>query len=519
MKRIIYLAVFLISFSACEQLIEEEVFSSVTPNNFFKSEKDVAIAVNGVYDGLQTGALQRPATDLNAYMAGEFDNNWSPFFMTLVINNAIGDLWKIWSENYLTIGKVNVVLDQLEKIEMDEAVKARYAGEVRFIRAFCYFNLVRTFGHLPLVKTAPTSLDQVILPDTTKAGAFDGEYLKQVDREQIYDFIIEDLQFCEQSLPATFDAKNAGRATSGAAKGMLARVYLSQAGFQYDYNNGGLKQGNASNYALAAQKCQEVISSGTYALLPDYAKIFENSNDNNKECLFSIQFLSYKEGGALGEGSIFAPDYGIKGADITPYAYNWNTVNVKYFNDWVAANSITDKRYATTFMTEYIDKSGKTIKWGTGNFRGPITRKLVSDVAHPISAQKDKDYGDNWIVQRYADVLLMHSEALNESGGAPNENTLMGINMVRVRAGKTALTLPITKELLREEIWNERKWELCFEGFYSYYDCQRTGRYLQEIAKYTNIKRLVVPDEKYYIMPIPYNATQANPSLKQNAGW
>jgi hypothetical protein len=91
--------------------------------------------------------------------------------------------------------------------------------------------------------------------------------------------------------------------------------------------------------------------------------------------------------------------------------------------------------------------------------------------------------------------------------------------MVRERAGKTALTLPITKELLREEIWNERKWELCFEGFYSYYDCQRTGRYLQEIAKYTNIKRLVVPDEKYYIMPIPYNATQANPSLKQNAGW
>ncbi|MDX9883620.1 MAG: RagB/SusD family nutrient uptake outer membrane protein [Prolixibacteraceae bacterium] len=517
MKKIVYALALIVTFAACESLVEEEIFSVVTPDNFFKNEKDVAIAVNGVYDGIQT--FSRSNTDINAYMAGEFDHNWNSVYMELNMNDVSGEIWNVWLDHYRAIGKANVVIDQLAKTEMDESIKNRYAGEVRFLRAFCYFNLVRIFGHVPLVKTSPSNLSQVILPDTTIAGAFDSEYLKQVEREDIYDFIVEELKFCEQSLPASFDKNNAGRVTSGAAKGMLARVYLAQAGFQYDYNNGGLIEGDNSKYALVAEKCNEIINSGTYALLADYAKIFENSNDNNNECLFSIQFVSQKEAGVTGEGSTFAPDYGIKNADITPYAYNWNTVNVKYFNDWVAANGTDDKRYYTTFMTEYVDKSGKTVKWGTGNFRGPITRKLVSDVVHPISSTGAMDYGDNFVVQRYSDVLLMHSEALNEAGSIPNENALMGVNMVRQRAGKSLLTLPITKEQLREEIWNERKWELCFEGFYSYFDCVRTGRYLDEIAKYTNVKRKVVPTVKHNIMPIPFAARQSNPSLKQNAGW
>lgn len=437
----------------------------------------------------------------------------------LTVNNSTNDLWVIWNQNYLTIGRANVVLAQLDKTTMDATIKARCAGEVRFVRAFCYFNLVRIFGHVPLVKNPPTNLNDVVLPDTTKTGAFDGEYLKQVDRGPIYDFIIDELKFCEQSLPTSYAAIDAGHATSGAASGMLARVYLTQAGFQYDYKNGGLIVGDPAKYTLCAQKCQAIINSGTYSLLTDFSQIFLNSNDNNKECLFSIQYLSSKECGVLGEGSDFAPDYGIKNADITPYAFNWSTVNVKYFNDWVAANGITDKRYATTFMTSYVNKAGVTVNWGTGNFRGPETYKLLSDVVLPISAQGANDYGDNWIVQRYADVLLMHSEALNETISTPDANTLMGINMVRQRAGKAVLTLPITQAVLREQIWNERKWELCFEGYYSYFDCQRTGRYLAEIAKYTNVKRLIVPDVKYYIMPIPFNATQANPSLKQNFGW
>ena len=517
MKNILYILTILLAFTSCESLVEEEVFSTVTPDNFFANENDIAVAVNGVYDGIQRSS--RSHTDINAYMAGEFDNNWTPLFMTLNIVNTDAALWSVWTDNYKTIGKANVVLAELEKSAVPAEIKNQYAGEIRFLRAYCYFEMVRWFGRFPLVKTPPANLNDVVLPDTTNADAFNSEYLKQVEREEIYDFIIEDLTFCEQNLPASYDSANLGRATKGAASGMLARVYLAQAGYQYDYNNGGLKPGDASKFAMCAQKCQEIVSSGTYALLPNYADIFLNSNDNNNECLFSIQFLSSAEVGVTGEGSTFAPDYGIRGADITPYAYNWNSVNLKYYNDWVAKNTINDKRYATTFITEYVNSKGVVVKYPSGNFRGPMTGKLVSDIKLPVSAQGATDYGDNFIVQRYADVLLMHSEALNESGATPDANTIMGVNMVRVRAGKPALTLPVSKDVLREEIWNERKWELCFEGFYSYYDCQRTGRYLAEIAKYTNNKRRVVPTEKYYIMPIPYNATQANRSLKQNYGW
>ncbi len=229
--------------------------------------------------------------------------------------------------------------------------------------------------------------------------------------------------------------------------------------------------------------------------------------------------MSSKESGVTGEGAVHAPEFGIKGADITPYSYNQCSVNPVYFNDWVAVNGNTDKRYSTTFQTSYVNKSGVTINWGSGNFRGPLTRKLVSDIEHPIYATAPNDYGDNLVVQRYADVLLMHSEALNESGAALDANTLMGINKIRLRAGKPELTLPITKAALREEIWKERKWELCLEGFYLYFDCQRTGRYLTEVAKYWHNRRLVTPTEKYYIMPIPYQASQTNSSLKQNFGW
>ena len=140
-----------------------------------------------------------------------------------------------------------------------------------------------------------------------------------------------------------------------------------------------------------------------------------------------------------------------------------------------------------------IDDANAGIEIGTGNFRGPISRKILSNIDHPLDPILDpRDFGDDWIIQRYADVLLMHSEALNESGAAPDANTIYGINEVRARAGKDPITLPISKEDLREEIWNERKWELCFEGNYHYFDCIRTGRYLDEINKYINFHRQVV---------------------------
>jgi hypothetical protein len=126
---------------------------------------------------------------------------------------------------------------------------------------------------------------------------------------------------------------------------------------------------------------------------------------------------------------------------------------------------------------------------------------------------------------RYADVLLMHSEAVNERDATPTANTIFGINKIRERAGHSLITLPISKEDLREAIWNERKWELCYEGHY-YYDTQRTGRLIEEIAlnwdeEGGNVRSITLDavTDKFYILPINVNATSSNASMKQNAGW
>ena len=115
-------------------------------------------------------------------------------------------------------------------------------------------------------------------------------------------------------------------------------------------------------------------------------------------------------------------------------------------------------------------------------------------------------------------MLLMHSESLNEVNETPDNNTLLGINLVRKRAGQAEVEVGISKDELRELIWEERKWELCFEGVH-YFDCQRRGRLLDEFAMYPNPQRKAAATQRHYIYPIPFKALEANPNLEQNTGW
>ncbi|MEM9896334.1 MAG: RagB/SusD family nutrient uptake outer membrane protein, partial [Bacteroidota bacterium] len=132
------------------------------------------------------------------------------------------------------------------------------------------------------------------------------------------------------------------------------------------------------------------------------------------------------------------------------------------------------------------------------------------------SATGQFDYGNDWISLRYADVLLMHSEALNESLGTPTAATIEGINAVRARANRDLITLPITQADLRDAIFLERKLELAYEGQY-FYDCQRFGNLVEEIN--SSYERRGTPSNRHYLLPIPFRAREANPSLVQNFGW
>ncbi|MCG8310908.1 MAG: RagB/SusD family nutrient uptake outer membrane protein [Cytophagales bacterium] len=517
MKKIAYIFMITVFLGSCDDLVEEEVFSTITPNNFFQNERDVATAVNGVYDGIQNLNIWYRLFYTTELTGGIMKHNWNPMQQTMVYENDAGDVWNLWWRNYGAIGRANAVLSVMEASDLEESLKNRYAAEVRFIRGYVYFNLVRLFGRIPLVTNPPSSLSDVVVPDSTNTEAFESEFMKQVDRNEIYAFIIDDLEFAEASLPDAHGDNDAGRATSGAASGLLARVYLTMAGMQYDYNSGELKQGDPAMYARAVTKTDELMSAG-YSLMENYADIYEN--DNNKEILFSIQYLESAVAGVTGEGNQIVARTGIRGAkDFTPYSWLQCSVNEVFWQDFIANNSKDDHRYWRTFLEYYVKADGDTVWHGSSNtFRRPHVRKFLTDVGPDTQAQGSTDYGADWIIMRYADVLLMNSEALNESGDTPDANTINGINQVRERAGKDPITLPISKEDLREAIWKERKWELCFEGLH-YFDCQRTGRLLDEFALYPNSGRRAEATQRHYIYPIPFDAMQANPSLKQNAGW
>ena len=533
MKNIFLLLVATSILFSCSGILDEEVFDKVTPENFFQTENDAIVGVVGVYDGLQNYPYWYRQFTMSEALPGSMGHFWNEDFNTLTYTNNSGKLWPLWTQAYKVIGNANLVISILDESTLEEDLKNQLIGEMRFIRGMVYFNTVRMFGHIPLVTSVPESINDAITPPVNEditSPIFESQFLKQVDRNVVYDFIIQDLQFAEDNLPeATFtNGVDNGRAKKGAATGLLAKVYLTQAGLQYNYESGSLDQGDVSKWAMVAQKCDELIGNGTYSLEANFADIFENVNDNNEEVIFSIQYLESSIAGVEGEGSQTVARTGIRGADITPYSWKQAFSNLSFFNHWVDANSTSDNRFNTTYLTSYIDNDGVEINYGGGNFIRPHIWKFVSDVNNPdINSLGSHDYGDNPIILRYADILLMQSEALNEMGGAPNSETIYGINEIRKRAGQPEITLPISKVDLRQAIWNERKWELVYEGHY-FYDCQRTGRLYDEIELNWDdnggtVRKVpldvITNNNKYYILPIHFNAMSANPSLVQNFGW
>lgn len=504
----------------CNSYLNEDVYDILTPNNFFKNENDALVAVNGVYDAIQDNTLWRDLsfTDLLVGSAGHAFNN--PF-KTLQYEDNQTEIFEIWKLLYVAIARSNSTLEAIENSKLSDNVKLKSEGELRFIRAYSYFYLVRLFANVPLVTKAPKSLDDVIILDPETALKTSSEYYVQRNRNDIYDFIVDDLKFAEENLPASYPSTLSGKATAGAAAGMLAKVYLQRAGKQYDTKTGNLVDGDANYYTLAANQCAKVETMG-YSLEPKFSDIFSTDHEiDNTEVLFAIKYINSATAGATGEGNRIVADYGIVRSGPTPYAYNQSNVNQTFYNQWLANNEADDPRTDATFLTYYLDDKGDTVRYGSSSaFKFIKVKKLLSDLKEGVggttTATSATDYGNDWIVLRYADVLLMHSEALNESKSVPDAETIMGINKVRARANKTLITLPISKQDLRNAIFNERKWELAYEGQY-YYDCQRAGRLLEEIA--LSPKRSVTPTMRYYIYPIPYNARQANPSLVQNFGW
>jgi len=441
MKRIIILAFTLMLFSSCEEdFLELTPISSPNVADFFQNESDIQNAVNAAYATLQSGDLYggRDLQDLTEYRADNtFDNDPSAssgirfnidVFLAGSANEIIED---VWQRLYQTIYRCNIVLDNIDDVEMDNTLREQYKGEVRFIRALSYFHAVQLWGDVPLVLTA----------DNTEESR---AHVRNASTE-VYAAIEADLQFAAANLPASYPVSETGRVTSGAANGLLGKVFLTE-----------------QKYSEAVSTLRAVVNSGQYELMPTVADVFDPSNEYNAEILFAVVFTAenpQEDHGLFygsGIGDMIQPGF----REIYPEG---------------------DQRRD---LLELVNPEGTAT----------VVPAKYFEALSPAGT-----VGTDFPVLRYADILLMLAEALNEQGFQAGGEALDLLNQVRTRAGATAYTADelSTQSAFRDAVLLERRLELPLES-HRWYDLLRTGRAIEAMAAID-----ITIDNNDLLFPIP----------------
>ncbi len=504
----------LLIFSTCTDL-EEEPFSDITPNNFYKTENDVILAINAAYDALQNqGYYGRDLRDLVDYPTEMLTNHrwrksaereldwimWHP-------DNIY--LENVWREAYVAVNRCNIIINRVSGInDIDTVIRDRVIGEAKFLRALNYFNIVRLWEDAPLITEAATVVNDVLYPSKSSA-------------DEIYTLIISDLQDAINKLPVytTYSGGDVGRASRGAAKALLGKVYLTMAGFPLQHTE---------RYADAEAILADLIDDNDgYRLMDNYIDVFRVDNQNNDEIVFSIQYTT----GGLGEGSTYG-DYFNPGRG--------------YYGNWTAWGGATsepqfliqfeegDSRITEGFIVEidptihnpyrkyyYMINDSTIFRY---NLRGgnavscPYVRKFAE-----YEGADYQEYPFDFPVIRWADVLLMYAEAINEHVG-PTQAAYDAFNQVRERAFKDSShnVSGLTQEQFREAIIQERKFEL-FAELHGWFDYVRKGILEREMEE-LNSSPIQYPttinvEEKHSVMPIPTRELDVNKNLTQHPLW
>ena len=357
----------------------------------------------------------------------------------------------MWNGYFGFITKCNTALDQIENnkdIIATDAVKIQSQAEARFLRAYAYFNLVRLFGRVPLIDKVLT-VAQVNVPQSTPA--------------QIYALIESDLTFAAANLPLSWDKKFVGRATKGAANGILAKVYLTQ-----------------QKWGQAMSAANMVMTSGQYDLSTSYNNIFGEFGENSKESVFEAQATA-SAAIPTANGIQLSQFTGVRDSGDWNLGFGWNVPNSNLENAYEA----NDPRRARTFLYRSTSTTQYKTVYGeitATTWVNPIyNHKAYSNPAFRALYNSKASYWMNVRLLRYADVVLMYAEAANEVGGTTNATlALAALNSVRARArtGAPGGTLPdvttTDQALLRAAIRQERRIELAME-YDRFFDLVRWG--------------------------------------------
>jgi hypothetical protein len=467
-KTVILIGSLLLGLSSCEDFLELPSETNLTSATFFQSQNDFVKAVNGAYAPLRGLYASGANAATGSWLMGEMhsDNTrykYNPNFRATIDQENIADFTVIPTNSaalnkyrgyYSVIARANQILGTIDDVDFDAAVKSNLKGQALFLRAFSYFDLVQFFGSIPLHLEPSTSLNDVALP------------LSEVS--DIYAQIISDATEAASLLPDK-SVQEPGRATSGAAKTLLGNVHVV-----------------LKNWSAAETVLKEVVNSGKYALVQGYANVFMTNNKNNSESVFEIQYRQGQDGYSSNFVYSFFP-MPITAPELT-------ATLAKYGVAPAAVNGLVQEGYnipSPEIIAAYeAGDERKAASIGTAT-AGGVDYPFILKYLHPHSTAALTD--DNWPVYRYAEVLLLLAEALDEQG--KSSEALPFLNEVRDRAGLDDIN---STTGLRDVIFKERRVELAFENK-RWLDLVRTGRAVDVMTTFgANVK---ANPQAYYFPP------------------
>ncbi|QRQ99882.1 RagB/SusD family nutrient uptake outer membrane protein [Dyadobacter sandarakinus] len=515
----ILLAMLATGLGSCREFLKEEPESFLSEDQYYKTQTDAINAVNAVYFFLNSGGsnIQTPYNTLfntGMNMAGDDEDPGpgatNPDVRSLsVLAHSSSNLriYEIWQQHYAAIKKANVALEKIPTINFDDALKQRLLGEAKFLRALYYFNLVRLYGDVPLVTEYQKFVD---------AGAYE---IAKSPSTEVYALVEKDLTEAAAVLPASYGSPDVGRATSGAARALLAKVYLTKASQPLNL---------ATHYKDALARAEEVLSAadggtGTYGydLNANYAEVFLPAFKNNKEHLFSAQFKSnsLNQGNSEYPRSILSGVPGLNGN----YAHmvRFYTQGTDKFFSIYKLFRPDDKRRDVTFTRSFTSPTNGR------KYALPIANTSVTADSTPFwnkwrdpaSSAVTNQSASNVPILRYAEVLLIHAEAENEANG-PTAKAYKSINRVRSRAGLPALTPGLSKDQFRDSVYLDRRLELTYE-YQRWFDLIRLKDATGKSTFVTNLHKVGKTNaaDKHRLYPLPQSEIDNNKLLVQNSGW
>jgi len=521
MKIVITCLAALMMMTGCRKFLDKQPLSTLSPDNYYKTESEVNTALNGVYNilaleamwGSQIEIRQNASTDeswfsYTSFPTGVFWYNYDPSD-AYVLN--------MWTNCYAGIERANVLLSHLDGASMDSTKKLAVRGETLFLRAFYFYTLAQYFGDVPLKLTPSASVNNVNLARTPV--------------KEVYTQVLKDMQEAEGLVLTADVTGNTERISKSTVQGILARVCLTMAGQPLN---------DATKYSEALSWAQKVVSSGLHKLDSSYQQIFINECqdiDDWKECIWETgQWGNNSDvnriGGRIGN------ENGVKCSSSDPanvgYAYGFISATYKLYHLYDAADTRRD--WAISNYTLNASGVKAAISASTFYIRNCAKWRREYELDKPMN----KNYTPtNFPMLRYSDVLLMEAEAENEVNG-PTQTAYDAINQVRRRGHGFGLDTVsviadapsgLSKDDFRKYLQDERARELCFEGLRKP-DLIRWGLFLtsmqDQVTEFATRASSTYQyagqaagrvSQRHLLYPIPTKEMSLNKSMTQNPGW